>query len=471
MRLISVLFVLGAVMMLGACEGDQEREPVLSVAWDRMHETLYVETFEYSQIKLRYRDARAREELITLEPSMVIEASEIRFGANTFRVRVNDVEMSFTINLSHEPTVRSTVVYQGKDTMRDDNLFVAYTENNVPQSSEYCEVLPYDPPVVEGYVFSHFDPPIGTKFTSGTEQEVYLMYEPVVLDVVFYDHEGTIIETVEVYYGDSLDDYTYDFPQYVSFSSWDQDLTAIQHSLKVHPNVVWTTYNVWFYDHNDEFLSIESVKHGHSATPPEPPEVPGYTFIEWSESFDNVTSYLYIDAIYERDMVVAPIIDDALISGNYTIEIFWENVPYGDGTVTHRFEVDDHLIKADYYGEFYLVQEAQETFIIDTHEFDDHANWYKTEYWGETLETMVSLDFLKIESGMLTYEHSHYSLDSTHYETIFGANHTDVIEVILYSEDSTLIIDVEWRDSTYSTLSIFAIGETEVILPEYIDET
>jgi len=470
MRLISVLFVLGVVMMLGACEGEKEKTPTLSVAWDRMQETLYVETFEYSQIKLRYRDAQAQE-LISLEPSMVIDASAIRFGANTFRVTVNDVELSFTIHLNREPTVRSKVVYQGKDTMRGDELFVAYTENNVPQSSDYCEVLPYDSPVVEGYVFSHFDPPIGTVFPSGTEQAVSLMYDPIVLEVVFYDHEGAIIETVEVYYGDRLDEYTYDFPQYVYFNSWDQDLTSIQHALAVHPNVVWTTYNVWFYDHNDEFLSIESVKHGHSATPPDPPEVQGYRFIGWSEAFDNVTSYLYIDALYERDMLVTPFIDDALIARNYTLEILWENVPYGDGFVSHRFEVDGDLIKADYFNDFYLVLGAQEPFIIDTHDFDDHANWYKTKYFGETLETMVALDFLTIDSAMLSYEYSHYALAPTHYETIFGANHTDVIEVLLSSEESTLIIDVEWRDSTHSTLRLFAIGETEVILPEYIDET
>jgi len=40
-------------------------------------------------------------------------------------------------------------------------------------------------------------------------------------------------------------------------------------------------------------------------------------------------------------MLVSPIIDDALISGNNIIEIFWENIPYGDGTTS--FELPEYI--------------------------------------------------------------------------------------------------------------------------------
>ena len=60
-----------------------------------------------------------------------------------------------------------------------------------------------------------------------------------------------------------------------------------------------TQYAVTFKDMNGEVLKVQSVNYGGAATAPTPPKVDGYTFKWWDRTFDNVTSDITVNAVYE----------------------------------------------------------------------------------------------------------------------------------------------------------------------------
>ncbi|MBS4200530.1 InlB B-repeat-containing protein [Bacillus sp. FJAT-49732] len=64
-------------------------------------------------------------------------------------------------------------------------------------------------------------------------------------------------------------------------------------------------FKVVFKDTGGYELKTEYVPEGEAATAPEVPAIPGMTFIGWDKQFDQVTSDLYITALYEvNDQVV-----------------------------------------------------------------------------------------------------------------------------------------------------------------------
>lgn len=465
-----VFFVL-MFLVLSACDADSEREPALWLDRNAMETHLYYETFDYSQVKLTYMDDRGEMYTFPLEEDMIVNAPELRFGPINFHVQYRNAEAFFEIHLGNEPTRTFSFSFEGIDTVRGHMFFSHHDSVQVPLSQSTCTLPDYDPPELEGYLFSHFDPPLDEVILCEEHRSITLHYEPEVYEINFFDHEGELIETVEVLYNDSIDDYRHAFPHYIHFNSWNKDLRYIRGSKDVHPNIVWTTYAVWFYDHEGEFHAIQHVKHGQAATFPEPPERAGHEFIAWDQSLDSVTETLYVHPVYEPTLNVSDPLDDANALNNYTIAIEWENIPYGEGHVTHRFKVDGDKVHADYFGEFYLVKEAGETFIIATYDFDDHEHWYKWEYTGDDVVTMVAVDVLSIEASMLNYAVTHYTLDSAYYEAIFGSDHDAVVSVEITYSEGILYIDVEWTNDVRSLISLYDIGSTEFELPEYIDET
>ena len=80
-------------------------------------------------------------------------------------------------------------------------------------------------------------------------------------------------------------------------------------------------FTVEFYDSLGNLLKTESVDEGSSATPPTPPEVLGYHFLEWSAAYQEVSADTDIEAVY------APNTDTA-----YVVEYYVPNTA-GDGYV------------------------------------------------------------------------------------------------------------------------------------------
>ena len=70
--------------------------------------------------------------------------------------------------------------------------------------------------------------------------------------------------------------------------------------MTVRPVYEDQTFTVRFLNYaGTDFLSVQTVKYGESATAPTPEVIVGKTFLNWSTDFTNVTSNLTIRPIYK----------------------------------------------------------------------------------------------------------------------------------------------------------------------------
>lgn len=85
--------------------------------------------------------------------------------------------------------------------------------------------------------------------------------------------------------------------------------------------VKWTinSYTVTFMD-GKTVLKPEKVQHGSAATAPEVPEKDGKTFKGWDKPFDNVTSDLTINAVYDVDTFTVTFKDGDTVLETQTVE-------------------------------------------------------------------------------------------------------------------------------------------------------
>lgn len=86
--------------------------------------------------------------------------------------------------------------------------------------------------------------------------------------------------------------------------------------------VKWTInkYTVTFMDGEKVLKAFTNVPHGDTVTAPEVPEKDGKTFIGWDKKFDNVTSDLTINAVYDVDTFKVTFKDGEKVLETQTVE-------------------------------------------------------------------------------------------------------------------------------------------------------
>lgn len=85
-----------------------------------------------------------------------------------------------------------------------------------------------------------------------------------------------------------------------TFKGWNADITHVTEDMTVRPVYEDQTFTVRFLNYaGTDFLSVQTVKYGESATAPTPEVIEGKIFLNWSTDFTNVTSNLTIRPIYK----------------------------------------------------------------------------------------------------------------------------------------------------------------------------
>lgn len=86
--------------------------------------------------------------------------------------------------------------------------------------------------------------------------------------------------------------------------------------------VKWTInkYTVTFMDGEKVLKAFTNVPHGSAVTAPEVPEKDGKTFVGWDKKFDNVTSDLTINAVYDVDTFKVTFKDGEKVLETQTVE-------------------------------------------------------------------------------------------------------------------------------------------------------
>ncbi len=198
--------------------------------------------------------------------------------------------------------------------------------NELSSSAQYGEefTLPTvsDVPQVDYHTFVEFD--VGT-ITITEDTQIYLEYEPIKFDINYYQDGEVFSQSKTISYGEFVP-----FPKTTPskenylFIGWFEDLddtqmfnfsTIITSNLDLHAKFIpieKPKYEVIFYNYDgSQYGGTQFVEEGASAIIPGDPYREGYTFVGWSQSFDEVTSNLSIYATFEAKTYTVEFRDDS----------------------------------------------------------------------------------------------------------------------------------------------------------------
>ena len=163
-------------------------------------------------------------------------------------------------------------------------------------------------PVKEGYEFiawyldgSEYD------FSKAVKKDLTLVakFEEKEVDtyytVTFKDYNGEVLKEERVKKGSNATAPTTPTREGYEFSGWDRTFNNVSSNLVI--NALYqksgNTYVVYFLDFDGTILKQEEVMEGSSATAPANPTREGYNFISWDDDFTNVSTDLLVYAVYE----------------------------------------------------------------------------------------------------------------------------------------------------------------------------
>jgi uncharacterized repeat protein (TIGR02543 family) len=158
-----------------------------------------------------------------------------------------------------------------------------------------------------------------------------------------------------------------------TFTGWDKEFDNVTSNLVVNAVFEPNVYTVTFKD-GDTVLKTENVEFNTAATAPTPPEKTGYTFAGWDKEFDAVTSNLVVNAVYE------PIYFTVTFKDDNGVVIETQNVQYGTAATPPADPVKNGYVFTGWEGDFSEVLSDLE--IIATFELAT----YTITYYDEGME-------------------------------------------------------------------------------------
>lgn len=170
------------------------------------------------------------------------------------------------------------------------------------------QVVYPDAPNIEGYDFIKWDKDI--KYLS-ENTIITAIYEIKTYNVNFYDENDNLLETLVVEYNSGVSfNHLFNVEGY-SFIGWDKDLSHITSDLDVKPLFGKKTFSVKFYDESDTLIKEEIVEYGSSAIAPSDLTKEGHSFIGWDTDFTNVLANLVIYPVFESQKFTVNFYDES----------------------------------------------------------------------------------------------------------------------------------------------------------------
>lgn len=215
-------------------------------------------------------------------------------------------------------------------------------------------------PEKDGKTFSKWDKDF-SKVTS--DLTINAVYDVDTFTVTFKDGEK-VLETQTVEYeaaATAPDTARLSPPEGMHFAKWDKDFSKVTEDIEVSAVYELNEYTVTFKN-GETVISIQPVKHGFAATPPNVFDTATKKFVGWDKSFDNVTSDIIVNAKFETKKFTLTFIN---FDGT---TVYTEEVEYG-ASISDHFETadsaatyDDTIL--DYVG-WYDNSDTEKTIIDD----------------------------------------------------------------------------------------------------------
>lgn len=128
-------------------------------------------------------------------------------------------------------------------------------------------------------------------------------------------------------------------PEGMHFAKWDKDFSKVTESIEVSAVYELNEYTVIFKN-GETVISIQPVKHGFAATPPNVFDTATKKFVGWDKSFDNVTSDIIVNAKFETKKFTLTFIN---FDGT---TVYTAEVEYG-ASISDHFETADSAATYD----------------------------------------------------------------------------------------------------------------------------
>lgn len=206
-------------------------------------------------------------------------------------------------------------------------------------------------PKKDGKTFIKWD----TDFSKVTSDlTINAVYDVDTFTVTFKDGEK-VLETQTVEYeaaATAPDTARLSPPEGMHFAKWDKDFSKVTEDIEVSAVYELNEYTVIFKN-GETVISIQPVKHGFAATPPNVYDTATKKFVGWDKSFDNVTSDLIVNAKFETKKFTLTFI-------NF------------DGTTVYTAEVEYGASISDHF------ETADSAATYDT-KILDYDGWYKAD--------------------------------------------------------------------------------------------
>lgn len=217
--------------------------------------------------------------------------------------------------------------------MDGEKVLAAFT--NVPHGET---VTAPEVPKKDGKTFSKWDKDF-SKVTS--DLTINAVYDVDTFTVTFKDGEK-VLETQTVEYeaaATAPDTARLSPPEGMHFAKWDKDFSKVTEDIEVSAVYELNEYTVIFKN-GETVISIQPVKHGFAATPPNVFDTATKKFVGWDKSFDNVTSDLIVNAKFETKKFTLTFIN---FDGT---TVYTAEVEYG-ASISDHFETADSAATYD----------------------------------------------------------------------------------------------------------------------------
>lgn len=215
-------------------------------------------------------------------------------------------------------------------------------------------------PKKDGKTFIKWD----TDFSKVTSDlTINAVYDVNTFTVTFKDGEK-VLETQTVEYeaaATAPDTARLSPPEGMHFAKWDKDFSKVTEDIEVSAVYELNEYTVIFKN-GETMIKNERVKHGFAATQPNVFDTPTEKFVGWDKSFDNVTSDLIVNAMFETKKFTLTFIN---FDGT---TVHTAEVEYGASIDSH-FETADNAATYDDtildYDGWYDKSDTEKTIIDD----------------------------------------------------------------------------------------------------------
>lgn len=214
----------------------------------------------------------------------------------------SDGSYSFTFKLREEPTVKTgnytvaigieganSLIYLDPIEAPDNTYTVRYFDSDgtlistqTVKEGENAE-LPATEPEKVGYTFCKWS---DSNVNIRSDKDIYAEYKINEYTVVFVDWEARTVNVKKFEHGASLVAPNFEVPDDGISVVWDKiadGVTTVTQDMIVCTEYSEKTYNVTFYDWNNEMITSQTVKHGYAPDVPTLDEGDTYIFLGWQD--------------------------------------------------------------------------------------------------------------------------------------------------------------------------------------------